>query len=291
MSPEQARGDADLDPRTDVYALGVILYKLLSGRTPHPGDSYNAVLHHISMQPPIPLAVDTEELPLDLVSVVHRALARDPADRQVSAQRLGEELLPWVRRRVWPIAVSSYLAPAILEQQSTLAVVEPAALDVVRDVAAPTLAAPALPLAHSRVRWVSYGVLALASLGALALGLALTNSGPRAVERVAVDTAVVAATPMPVAAVSAPPVTTPEPARLELPPAASRLPISAPPPAPLPVLPKPPAAGTGRPRPEGGRPDGRPPAPRSHPETTKAGPKPAASRKLPVIFDTQNPYD
>jgi len=55
MSPEQARGEADLDPRTDVYALGVILYKLLSGRTPHPGDSYNAVLHHISTEEALPL--------------------------------------------------------------------------------------------------------------------------------------------------------------------------------------------------------------------------------------------
>ena len=55
MSPEQARGDKTIDARTDVYALGAILYELLAGEKPHPGDSHNAILHHIATQPAVPL--------------------------------------------------------------------------------------------------------------------------------------------------------------------------------------------------------------------------------------------
>ena len=56
MSPEQARGEKMVDHRADVYALGAILYELLSGQKPHPGDSQNAILHHIATQPAVPLA-------------------------------------------------------------------------------------------------------------------------------------------------------------------------------------------------------------------------------------------
>ena len=51
MSPEQARGEKMVDQRADVYALGAILYELLSQQKPHPGDSQNAILHHIATQP------------------------------------------------------------------------------------------------------------------------------------------------------------------------------------------------------------------------------------------------
>jgi serine/threonine-protein kinase len=56
MAPEQARGEKAIDRRTDIYALGVILYELLSGERPHPGDSYNAILAHILTKQPAPLA-------------------------------------------------------------------------------------------------------------------------------------------------------------------------------------------------------------------------------------------
>ena len=55
MSPEQARGDKSIDHRTDVYGLAAILFEMLSGKPPHPGDSHNAILHHIATQPALSL--------------------------------------------------------------------------------------------------------------------------------------------------------------------------------------------------------------------------------------------
>jgi serine/threonine protein kinase len=56
MSLEQARGAKEVDHRTDIYALGVILYEILSGAKPHPGESYNEILYHVLSKEPAPLA-------------------------------------------------------------------------------------------------------------------------------------------------------------------------------------------------------------------------------------------
>ncbi len=92
MSPEQASGDAPVDARTDVYALGVVLYEALSGHLPHPGHDAHAVRCRIARDPPVPLDSVCTGLPADLVDVVHRALARDPAARIPSAAALEREL-------------------------------------------------------------------------------------------------------------------------------------------------------------------------------------------------------
>jgi len=102
MSPEQARGSTVLDERVDVYALGVILYEMLSGRTPHPGDSHNAVMYHVSTQPPVRLNRETSPLPADLIDVVMGALATDAEQRPVSAAELARQLTPFAHRTEWP---------------------------------------------------------------------------------------------------------------------------------------------------------------------------------------------
>ena len=78
MSPEQARGDKVVDQRSDVYALGAILYELCSGRKPHPGESHNAILHHIATQPAVPLESVAPALPVGFLAIVASALAADP---------------------------------------------------------------------------------------------------------------------------------------------------------------------------------------------------------------------
>jgi hypothetical protein len=89
MAPEQASG-ADLGPATDVYAAGVMLYELLSGRLPYPDDggSLATVLRHIN-EDPTPLADVAPSVPSHVAEVVMRALAREPADRFETAEAFG----------------------------------------------------------------------------------------------------------------------------------------------------------------------------------------------------------
>jgi endoglucanase len=104
LSPEQARGERTVDHRTDIYGLGAVLFELLAGKKPHPGDSHNAILHHICTQPALPLEGGQLDLPPALVDVVQRALASDPSERQESAEALAQDLAPWAKREVWPVS-------------------------------------------------------------------------------------------------------------------------------------------------------------------------------------------
>jgi eukaryotic-like serine/threonine-protein kinase len=102
MSPEQARGQKDLDHRSDVYALGVILYELLSRRRPHEGESALQIIYRILTTRPVPLDSLRGGLPPAVVAVVHRALAFDPGDRFPSVVELAEALVPFSDRPVAP---------------------------------------------------------------------------------------------------------------------------------------------------------------------------------------------
>jgi eukaryotic-like serine/threonine-protein kinase len=97
MAPEQARGDREVDPRTDVYALGAILYELLSGARVHPGGSYNATLYHVLTQPVRPLAEAAPDCPPGLCKIVRRALERDAGARFESVAALARALAPFAR--------------------------------------------------------------------------------------------------------------------------------------------------------------------------------------------------
>ena len=120
MSPEQARGERNVGHLSDVYAVGAILYELLSGKKPHPGDSHNAILHHIATQPALSLAAFEPELPAELVAVVERALSGDPALRPASAEEFALALLPWAHAEVWPPPDLEPSAPRHPEPSTTL---------------------------------------------------------------------------------------------------------------------------------------------------------------------------
>jgi eukaryotic-like serine/threonine-protein kinase len=97
MAPEQARGERTVDERADVYAVGVILYELLSGRRPFEAPTTMLVLYRALHEQPPPLATLRPELPPALVAVVERAMAREPAQRFPTAQGLLEALAPFVQ--------------------------------------------------------------------------------------------------------------------------------------------------------------------------------------------------
>lgn len=95
MSPEQVRGARTLDHRTDIYALGVILYELLSGKKPHTGESYTDVLFHVISAKPIPLGNHRQELPAELIAIVDKAMAFEADARFQSADELSRALAPF----------------------------------------------------------------------------------------------------------------------------------------------------------------------------------------------------
>jgi hypothetical protein len=91
MPPEQARG-ASVDARADVYAIGAILYHVLSGVAPYGGGHVRAVLDAVAAGPPPPIEGRDPALSLDLCDIVRKAMARDPASRYPSARELAEDL-------------------------------------------------------------------------------------------------------------------------------------------------------------------------------------------------------
>ncbi|MFO8074132.1 MAG: serine/threonine-protein kinase [Polyangia bacterium] len=95
MSPEQARGDQDISARSDIYAMGVILYQMLTGQLPFDAANYNALLIKILTEEPVPPEELAPDLPEDVVAVVKRAMARDPADRFEDAAEFRRHLLPF----------------------------------------------------------------------------------------------------------------------------------------------------------------------------------------------------
>lgn len=91
MAPEQIRG-LDITPSADLYALGCVLYELLTGRTPFEGDSAAAVLHAHVSQEPARLGQFATDCPPVLEELVHQLLAKAPEDRPESAAEVGSRL-------------------------------------------------------------------------------------------------------------------------------------------------------------------------------------------------------
>ncbi len=92
MAPEQLLGEP-LDARTDLYAVGVVLYECLTGRRPHQADSSMALIGVKLAQEPVPPHEVAPDVPVALSRVVMRVLARDPDARPATAAALHEELV------------------------------------------------------------------------------------------------------------------------------------------------------------------------------------------------------
>ncbi|NXY99252.1 serine/threonine protein kinase, partial [Streptomyces sp. BR123] len=103
MAPEQAMGGA-VGPYTDLYALGVLLYELLSGNVPFAGSTALGVLHRHLYEPPAPVRRVRPEIPHQLEAVLLHLLAKDPQDRPASAQQVYEALAPLLPQQGTPAA-------------------------------------------------------------------------------------------------------------------------------------------------------------------------------------------
>ncbi|HEX4598407.1 MAG TPA: serine/threonine-protein kinase [Burkholderiaceae bacterium] len=92
MSPEQALG-RPLDARSDVFSMGAILYELLTGQRAFDGNQVEETLTRVASQTPTPIYQLNAEVPPELVEIVHRAMAKDAAERYQSAAEMRNDLV------------------------------------------------------------------------------------------------------------------------------------------------------------------------------------------------------
>jgi TolB-like protein/Tfp pilus assembly protein PilF len=104
MSPEQASGAKDVDGRSDIYALGCVLYEMLGGEAPYLGSTPQAVVAKKLSEPAPRVSVVRDTVPAGVEGALARALARTPADRFRTAQEFGTAL---TRAGVQPAEVAT----------------------------------------------------------------------------------------------------------------------------------------------------------------------------------------
>jgi serine/threonine-protein kinase len=110
MSPEQAAADRAIDGRTDIYALGAVVYEMLTGEPPLTGPTAQAVLAKIAVVPPRSTRESRSTIPPLVDDAVLRALAKIPADRWPTAHEFADALAAGVSRPTEAHAVSSQRA-------------------------------------------------------------------------------------------------------------------------------------------------------------------------------------
>jgi len=92
MSPEQAMGEREITPRSDVYALGAVLYEMLTGEPPFTGATAQAVVARVLTESPRPLMTQRHTIPRHVEAAVLTALEKLPADRFTTAAEFAEAL-------------------------------------------------------------------------------------------------------------------------------------------------------------------------------------------------------
>ena len=178
MSPEQAKGSRQVDQRSDLYAVGVLLYQCVSGRVPFDGGTFNELIFRIVLEAPPPLESFVPDLDPAFVAIVRKAMAREPEGRYQSARELHEALAQWLAQVTGGAvdlgAVPWGAGPAPYSPSS-------------RPVGGPhsdvsfehaTTRIRDAPVRRPRAAVVLLGVIGVVSLGAAALLVARAGAGP-----------------------------------------------------------------------------------------------------------------
>ncbi len=118
MPPEQAAGDKDVTTSADIYALGAIMYELLTGQPPHTGVTPMAVLMKVMNEEPAPPRSTDRNINRTLEVICLKCLERDPAKRYTAAAALADDLESWLAGRavsVRPPSIAVKVGGAILD--------------------------------------------------------------------------------------------------------------------------------------------------------------------------------
>ena len=178
MSPEQARGGQQIDHRTDIYSVGVVLYQCMTGRVPIDAESTYLVLNKIVEGQFDPPSQRLPDLDPNFEQVILRAMAKDASARYPSMAALGGALIPFAGPRVQTLWAPAF-ADTATEGAASIAIeaayrepLTPAAV-----VAATIEAEPDAPLAEGEPsrsgRWIAVLAVVAALLGGLAAFAAL----------------------------------------------------------------------------------------------------------------------
>jgi serine/threonine protein kinase len=134
MAPEQMRSTKTVDARTDIWALGVVLFELLAGRTPFASDSLPDLVLQIAHEPPPSLRLLRADVPAGLEAVILKCIEKEPGQRYSNVSELAQALLPFAPKRARAsvdrisgiieaagLSVRASVLPASPAGQSTLA--------------------------------------------------------------------------------------------------------------------------------------------------------------------------
>jgi serine/threonine-protein kinase len=169
MSPEQASGkNQEIDARTDVFALGAIVYQMLCGRIAFPGESYPQVIFHVVFEPHPPLGLPAGQVSPRVVAAIDRALAKKAADRFAD---MAGFILALTGRPLGMASAVNAAVPSVLADLGTL------------DTAMSSASSPAA-----------------ADLGTLETAMVSSASSPATADLGTLDTAIVSSAPAPAVA-------------------------------------------------------------------------------------------